>query len=63
VASQLFVWNNLLGNNVGLPKLLVGEYRLEQTFKKREGKKNQNPRLPAPSLGAVESISVFRFSQ
>lgn len=39
----------LLRNNVGLLKLLVGEYRSEQTFKRREREKKKIPRLPAPS--------------
>lgn len=45
--NQLLVGNTyLLGNNVGLLKLLVGEYRLEQTFKRK--KKNPTSASPFP---------------
>lgn len=45
---------------MGLLKLLVGEYRLEQTFKRRE--RGNKSHACQPLLGAVESVSVFRSS-
>lgn len=50
----------LLRNNVGLLKLLVGEYRSEQTFKRRERERKKSHACQ-PLLGAVASISVFNF--
>lgn len=45
---------------MGLLKLLVGEYRLEQTFKRRE--RGNKSHACQPLLGAVESVSVFHSS-
>lgn len=58
-----FSREDLLRNNVGLLKLLVGEYRSEQTFKRREREEKKKSHACQPLLGAVASISVFHFSR